>query len=164
MHFFLGVRKYKVCHINTFNVLTIVLHSYLAEILWRKYSIGFIRLYCTLFLYVVWFFVLYVAGLRDSRESWSVDPGHQSGRILYLLFIYTPIKNLYILPVVFLVLKICNIRDILFFFYSWFADSLLSRIQRLDCWNCFEISGSIVWCLALQWKTQVSCTYKCSCL
>lgn len=110
------MRKYKVCHINTFNVLTIVLHSYLTEIMWRKYSIGFIRLYCTLFLYVVWFFVLYVAGLRDSRESWSVDPGHQSGRILYLLFIYTPIKNLYKHPVVFLVLKICNIRDILLFF------------------------------------------------
>lgn len=42
------------------------------------------------------------------------------------------------------------------FFYSWFADFLLLRTQRLDCWNCFEISGSIVWCLALQWRTQVS--------
>lgn len=42
------------------------------------------------------------------------------------------------------------------FFYSWFADFLLLRTQRLDCWNCFEISGSIVWCLALQWRIQVS--------
>lgn len=48
-------------------------------------------------LYVVWVFflsVLYVAGLRDSRESGSVDPSHQSGRILISFLIHTTIKNL----------------------------------------------------------------------
>lgn len=45
-------------------------------------------------LYVLWGFflsVLYVAGLRDSRESGSVDPGHQSGRILISSFVHTPV-------------------------------------------------------------------------
>lgn len=83
----------------------------------RIFCIGMIRLKGILFCMFCGFFlsVLYVAGLRDSRESGSVDSSHQSGRILISSFVHTPIKNLKIHRVEFLVLKICNIQWRFFF-------------------------------------------------
>lgn len=61
----------------------------------RIFCIGMIRLKGILFCMFCGGFlsVLYVSGLRDSRESGSVDPGHQSGRILISSFVHTPIKK-----------------------------------------------------------------------
>lgn len=135
---------------------------WLSFIMKRIFCIGMIRLKGILFCMFCGFFlsVLYVAGLRDSRESGSVDPGHQSGRILISSFVHTPIKKP-VHCVEFLVFKICNIQ-LRFFFtvdsptscYQGPKDSTVEIVSRFLAVLCG------VWLYSGGFRSVCTCTHE----
>lgn len=123
MHFYPGTGKYKIFHkrpLNGFFFFAIGFRTtdyFDWALSWKEFfALGWLgwKAFCFVCFVVFFLSVLYVAGLRDSRESGSVDPGHQSGRILISSFVHTPIKKP-VHCVEFLVFKICNIQWRFFF-------------------------------------------------